>query len=855
MNILNMKKLMPLIAVLFFINACVQDDDYGIPPGAAEIPCSNEWVANMTIPDLFSTVDNAGSIVSFEAQDSIFEGYVVSSDSTGNFFKTVSVQDNLSDPTKGLQIEMDAYDLYQKFPLGSKIRVKLTDLYAGYDRGTLKIGQTYEDGGEIRVGRMAQALIDDHVKKTCDEAETITPVTFPDIQSAIESGIINTLIKIENVQFQQTGITYADATNHVTVNLTLEGATAGTHSQHIVLRNSGYATFAGEVVPEGSGSITVVLSAYDANNNGSITPSEYQLFIRDTNDVQFNNPRYGSGGGSGDGTGPIGGGNAAYESCVNEGFESFDTGDSEFGPYINDAAVGSRYWEVKDFGGNKYIQMSSFNSDDAANVTYFIVPVNFSDADKFSFKTKDGYNNGNVLSVYYSTDYQIGGDISTATLNDITASFTISSGNTSGYGVNFIDSGEYSLSSVSGNGAIIFKYQGSQSVTTTMQIEDIKVVDNDNPDCGGEGPGPGTGGGIGGNNATFDNCLSEGFSSATDYQTEFSKYENYALEGTRYWEARSFGGNKYIQFSAFNSTDAANKAYFIVPVNFSEADGFSFKSNDGYNNGDALKVYYSTNYQIGTDIAQATLVDITSSFTLSTGNTSGYGASFTDSGVYDLSALSGNGFIMFYYEGSGNGVTTTFQIDDITFTDNEDPDCDGGGNPNPGDGGLAFAGSDFEDYAAFLAGLNQFGIKDYATQSPGNGVNGSDALRINTPSTSGNDYVFTALARPGLPSTYSTIKFFVKGTADKSISINLYKPDGTYYKFNLGDVTGNMTVQQSGNNQYTGVINTGGQWAEITLDLSGINDLNTANTAGDFFALKIGKEVPYDIYLDGFTIQ
>jgi len=828
------------MVALFTINSCVQDDDFALPP----VVCNDSWVTNLTIQELYDQVDTAGEILSFDT-DQIFEGYVVSSDSTGNFFKTVSVQNSILNPTKGIQVEMDDTDLFNQFPLGSKIKVDLNGIYAGYDGVLLKVGETYNDDGVIRVGRMSQNKIKSHVVLTCDGISEITPVVFPDIETAISSGIINTLITIENVQFQQTGITYADAITPATVNRILEGATAETNDQEIILRNSGYATFANVEVPEGSGSITAVLSKFN---------NDWQLFIRDTNDVQFNNPRYGDGGGSGDGAGPIGGDSAAYESCVNEGFESFDTGDSEFGPYINYAAVGSRYWEVKDFGGNKYIQMSSFNSEDTENVTYFIVPVNFSDADKFSFKTKDGYNNGNVLGVYYSTDYQIGGDISTATLNDITSSFTISSGNTSGYGVNFIDSGEYSLSSVSGNGAIIFKYQGSQSVTTTMQIEDIKVVDNDNPDCGGEGPGPGTGGGIGGNNATFDNCLSEGFSSAADYQTEFSKYENYALEGTRYWEARSFGGNKYIQFSAFNSTDATNKAYFIVPVNFSEADGFSFKSNDGYNNGDALRVYYSTNYQIGTDITQATLVDITSSFTLSTGNTDGYGASFTDSGVYDLSALSGNGFIMFYYEGSGNGVTTTFQIDDITITDNEDPDCDGG-NPNPGDGDLAFAGSDFEDYAAFLAGLNSFGIKDYATQSPGNGVSGSDALRINTPSTSGNDYVFTALARPGLPSTYSTIKFFVKGTADKSISINLYKLDGTYYKFNLGDVTGNMTVQQSGNNQYTGVINTGGQWAEITLDLSGISDLNTTNTAGDFFALKIGKEVPYDIYLDGFTIQ
>lgn len=836
-----MKKLFSLFAVMLIINSCVKDDDYGTPP-YEEYICSDEWTANKTIPEVIAEIGTSGLYpFSEDGDENVIEGYVISSDETGNFYKTISIQNDTINPTRGIQVELNQTNLFNNFPLGSKIRVKLNGINGGIVNSVYKIGGIYNNS----VGQLDEVLIPQHVKRACEDLRNITPIAYSSISDATQNDHINTLIKLEGVQFEsgEIGNTYAQANPNSTSGYdTANRIIVDEEGNEIILRNSGFADFAAEALPEGSGTITAVLSKYN---------SDWQLYIRDTSDVVFDQERFDDGGTIGGGGGPIGGDNAQFESCVNEGFSSYDPNDSEFAEYINDAAVGSRYWEVKSFGGNNYIQMSSFNSSDTENVTYFIVPVNFSDADKFSFKTKDGYNNGNVLSVYYSTNYTIGGNIADATLNDITSSFNISTGNTSGYGANFVESGEYNLSSINGNGAIIFKYQGSQSVTTTMQIDDINVVNNEDPDCGGGNPG--TGGGIGGNGASFDNCLSEGFNSATDYQTEFTKYENYALEGARYWEARSFDGNKYIQFSAFNSTDAANKAYFIVPVNFSEADGFSFKTKDGYNNGNALKVYYSTNYQIGTDITQATLVDITSSFTLSTGNTGGYAENFTDSGVYDLSSLSGNGFIMFYYEGAGNGVTTTFQIDDITITDNQDPDC--GGNPNPGDGDLAFAGSDFEDYAAFLAGLNSFGIKSYATQSTGNGVDGSTALRINMASTAANDYVFTALTRPGLPSTYSTIKFYVKGTSDKSISINLYKNDGTYYKFNLGDVTGNMTVQQAGNNQYTGVINTGGQWAEITLDLSGITDLNTSNTAGDFFALKVGKDVPYDIYLDGFTIQ
>ncbi|RKF05312.1 hypothetical protein C8N26_0716 [Tenacibaculum lutimaris] len=191
---------------------------------------------------------------------------------------------------------------------------------------------------------------------------------------------------------------------------------------------------------------------------------------------------------------------------------------------------------------------------------------------------------------------------------------------------------------------------------------------------------------------------------------------------------------------------------------------------------------------------------------------------------------------------------------DVNFTEDATT-CGGGGTPTPS-GSLAFAGGNFEDFTAFTDGLNTYGLKSYATESAGNGVDGSTALSINMSSTGGNDYVFTSLAQNGLPSTYSSITFYVKGTSTgKSISINLYKTDGSYYPFNLGDITGDTTISVGGSNSYTGSINTGGEWVKITLDLSGITDLNTSNFNESFFALKVGKSAPFDLYLDNFTIQ
>lgn len=635
---------------LLTINSCVKDDDWSLPP----VECNNSWETNMSMEELFNMVDTTGGILSFDTER-IIEGYVVSSDSTGNFFKTVSIQNSPSNPTRGLQVEMDRTNLYNNFPVGSRIQVNLKGLNVGYDRGMLKVGSNYDSNGTIRVGRMAEALIDGHVKKTCDAIVSITPQVFNGVQEVLNGGIFNTLVTINGMQFadSEMGQTYADAAGQQTVNRKI----VDENDKNFVVRNSGYATFAGDLLPTGSGSITVVLSAYDSNNNGAITASEYQLFIRDTNDVNFNNPRFGDGGGPG---------NTDFVACLNEGFESYTVDNSTFPNYENIAKAGTRKWQIKEFGGNKYIQMGA-NGTTGQSLVYFIVPVDFSNADKFSFKTKAGYNNGAPLKVYYSTSYTPGENIDNANLQNITSSFTIATGPTTGYDDNFTDSGEYSLASLSGNGVIVFAY-----------------------------------------------------------------------------------------------------------------------------------------------------------------------------------------------EGSGTGVTTTMQIDDIKITDNEDPNC----NNNPGGPGVnppsasavpLFAGHNFEDWSTFLAGINSFGIKSYATQGVGKGLEGSASLHIEGTPTA-NDYVFTNLAPSNIPANYSRITFYIKGTSAKSVSLNVYKADGTYYSFNLASLSGDASIQVAGNNQYTGTIDTGGNWALVELDLSGISDLNLSGS-GDIFALKVGKEAAYNLDFDNFTIE
>ena len=193
-------------------------------------------------------------------------------------------------------------------------------------------------------------------------------------------------------------------------------------------------------------------------------------------------------------------------------------------------------------------------------------------------------------------------------------------------------------------------------------------------------------------------------------------------------------------------------------------------------------------------------------------------------------------------------------VDEGTVT--VDPDNTGGvtppPTPQPTTGELLFPGADFEDFAAFTGTLNRFGLKNYATAAAGAGRNGSTALHIKgTPAK--NDYLFTAMNNAGKDFSGKTkISFYIKGTAPgRSISCNVYTGGSAFKAFNVGIVNNaNVNISVAADNQYTGSI-TANDWVKVTLDITGITPAKT----GDLFAIKVGKGVAWDLYIDDITIE
>lgn len=309
-------------------------------------------------------------------------------------------------------------------------------------------------------------------------------------------------------------------------------------------------------------------------------------------------------------------------------------------------------WQGKAYDGNNYVQFSANGSGEAENVGWLITPgidVSIYTAPAFTFDLKIGYYNAECLQILVSEDFS--GDPLTATWKDITANFYLPKEPTSGYSADWAVAGVADMSGYDGKIFIAFKYSGSgtDGKTTTYQLDNVYVGDNVP--------------------VNTTEVFKEDFENVTpNADVDLPDWTNFTEKGTkRTWQGKSYGDNKYIQFSANGSGEAENVAWLITPgINIS-ADAsplFSFDLKVGYYNAECLQILISKDFS--GDVLAASWEDVTSHFVLPKEPTSGYADNFSLAGTLNLSAYSGKVHIAFKYVGSGtDGKTTTYQIDNV----------------------------------------------------------------------------------------------------------------------------------------------------------------------------------------------
>lgn len=182
---------------------------------------------------------------------------------------------------------------------------------------------------------------------------------------------------------------------------------------------------------------------------------------------------------------------------------------------------------------------------------------------------------------------------------------------------------------------------------------------------------------------------------------------------------------------------------------------------------------------------------------------------------------------------------------------NPNPNTPTPGNSTPTMGEPLYPGSDFNDWDAFLGGLNSYGLTN-GEKSENGGIDGSCALHVSGTTGASNGYLFTATVPAGLDAAkVKKITFYIKGTAEKSLSINVYKASKEAMMFNLGDVSSPVELDATGQNNYIGTINAN-DWVKITLNLPGPI---ISEQGANLIAFKYGKKAMYDLYIDNISYE
>jgi len=261
------------ITLIFFgvilLLSCIKDRNFDPP----ESFCASDLVANATYAEIKSLY--AEETIQIQ-QDLIIEGYVISSDKAGNFFSVLHFQDSSSNPLAGFQIEIDVRDSHLFYPVGSKIYIKLKGLYLGKSKGVFKIGGVFTSFGNVSVGRLPAAVVDNHIFVSCDEKSMIEPlkISIDDLQESFT----NTLVQFGSVEILEEELGELFAIEREETERTLVDC----NDNEFTLLNSGFSDFQYEMLPSGNGTITgVLLRENDA----------YSLAIRDLNDVDFSQER------------------------------------------------------------------------------------------------------------------------------------------------------------------------------------------------------------------------------------------------------------------------------------------------------------------------------------------------------------------------------------------------------------------------------------------------------------------------------------------------------------------------------------------------------------------------------------
>ena len=251
-SLFSLNRLLVILFLAAGFSSCV-DKDYDEPVTANVDP---DITTNATIAYLKSIAPGSAPVLIDTIV--IVSGIVVADDESGNFYKSIIVQDS----TAGLNIQVDVTNYYTDYPVGRRIFIKCKGLYVASPSGNLTIGVL--SSGEI--GRIPSGLIGQYIVKG-KWGLSVEPKVYQIDDFGIPT---NTLVKFEAVEFTDGdyGVPYAVGSPPIRV-------VRDCNNNRIDVYSSTYSNFALTRTPIGNGTITGIYTIYSGDG---------ELQIRDTND-------------------------------------------------------------------------------------------------------------------------------------------------------------------------------------------------------------------------------------------------------------------------------------------------------------------------------------------------------------------------------------------------------------------------------------------------------------------------------------------------------------------------------------------------------------------------------------------
>ncbi|MDO4879957.1 MAG: DUF5689 domain-containing protein [Capnocytophaga sp.] len=279
-----MKKIiLTILSISLF--SCVKDSNYDAPNTQELIQQNtkryNEYDRNNIIS--YNNLRNkVTSTIATYTDDNAFEGYVISSDEGGNFYKEIYVQ--ALDKSGTIAVAIDKKGLYSEFPIGSKVQVRLkgTSVWNDPRYSIIKVGygERTTSAGNKRISNLPSAMYENVIipsgEKVNIEDITTTLESLNDVKS---NANIYKLVYLKNVHFDTNAVgkTFHNPTDQYDTSYNIIDAQGGT----LPFATSSFATYIKDLIPSGNLNIRGIVTRYGQNT--------YTLKISNLTDIQTAN--------------------------------------------------------------------------------------------------------------------------------------------------------------------------------------------------------------------------------------------------------------------------------------------------------------------------------------------------------------------------------------------------------------------------------------------------------------------------------------------------------------------------------------------------------------------------------------